>query len=139
MTPKILIFLSFLIYFYFGPSQNEISGQERPKIKSKNLQYSQPTSSFSANNRTQKSDKKVDILAEKIINTLSLNEGDARFIHEFCDDRATKIEKIKLNNDNSQQKIADLQAVNNDFDQKIKQLVSPSQFQKYEAMRRAGN
>lgn len=110
--------------------------QERPKSKGKFGVNQAPTSSFSSQNRTA---QKVDKLAEKIISMLELNESEAKTIHELCENRAEKIEKIKLNSDNSQQKIIDLQSVNQVFDSRIKQLVSPSQFQKYEALRKNGN
>jgi hypothetical protein len=115
--------------------------QERPKSK---LKF-EPNSNFNNSNinsskkEAKTNTQKVEKLADKIISTLYLTDSEAKIIHDLCEDRAVKIEKIKLNNDNSQQKIMDLQTVNQDFDRKIKQLVTPNQYQKYEIMRKSGN
>jgi hypothetical protein len=134
ITP--LIFLLFITTAFLAEANFVDFKQERPKSKGKFGVNQAPTSSFSSQNRTA---QKVDKLAEKIISTLELNEAEAKTIHDLCENRAEKIEKIKLNSDNSQQKIIDLQSVNQVFDSRIKQLVSPSQYQKYEALRKNGN
>lgn len=140
MLSRYLIFLFSVLTIQISMAQYTLAKQEKPKQKSKLGQFSSPNSSFSANNRTIKANaQKVDKLAEKIISTLELNDADAKAVHDLCEDRAQKIEIIKLNNDNSQQKIIDLQAVNQDFDAKIRNLVTANQYQKYEVMRRAGN
>lgn len=138
ITP--LIFLLFITTANLVVANLGDLKQERPKSKGKFGVNQAPTSSFSSQNRTAKTTaQKVDKLAEKIISTLELNESEAKIIHDLCENRAEKIEKIKLNSDNSQQKIIDLQSVNQAFDARIKQLVTPSQYQKYEMMRKNGN
>lgn len=140
MKIKSTLFLLFIFFANLVLANFADLNQERPKSKEKFGANQAPTSSFSSQNRTAKTTaQKVDKLAEKIISTLELNESDAKTIHELCENRAEKIEKIKLNSDNSQQKIIDLQSVNQVFDSRIKQLVSPGQYQKYEAMRKGGN
>ncbi len=131
-----LVILSIFVYIQFVDAQYIGLKQEHPKAKNKFGINATPNSSFT-NNKYQI--QKVEKLADKIISTLDLNDSEAKTIKELCEDRLEKIEKIKLNSDNSQQKIIDLQAVNQDFDLKIKQLVTASQYQKYEVMRRSGN
>jgi hypothetical protein len=135
MNLKNLIFLS-LLTSILCLNKNEVYGQNR--LKFQNTQN--PQTSLAPNNKsTNNNSKKIDLLAEKIVKTLELNPLDAKIIYSYCEERAEKIDKIKLNSDNSQQKIADLQAVNQNFDLKIKQLVSPGQYQKYEVMKRSGH
>jgi hypothetical protein len=110
--------------------------QENPKLKAKNKSFQTTPNYISANNR---SSQKVDKLADKIISALELKGAEAKTIHDLCEARAIKIEKIKLNSDDNQQKISDLQVVNQVFDEQIKQLVSPNQYQKYEALRKNGH
>jgi exopolysaccharide biosynthesis protein len=139
MNFKNLIFLSIIsifIYVQFVDAQFIGLKQEHPKSNKKFGLLTNPNSSFT---NTKNQTQKVEKLADRIINTLELNDSEAKSIRELCEDRSEKIEKIKLNSDNSQQKIFDLQAVNQDFDAKIKQLVSANQYQKYEVMRRSGN
>ncbi len=136
MASKNLIFL--LVIYAMGVG--EIFGQNPQKSYIKFSQQNTPQSNFnqkSSNNNT-KENKSVK-LADKIISTLVLNDFEAKIIHELCEERANKIEKIKLNSDTSQQKINDLQTVNQVFDQKIKNLVSSAQFIKYENLRKAGH
>lgn len=136
MALKNLIFLSLINALASG----SIYGQNPQKPYLKFSKQQPTTSQFSEKNNGLSSKKtNSNKLADKIINSLVLNEGEAKVIHELCDDRANKIEKIKLNSDNSQQKIKDLQDVNQVFDQKIKTLVTPTQFNKYENMRKNGN
>ncbi|MES2795527.1 MAG: hypothetical protein V4683_06160 [Bacteroidota bacterium] len=134
-----LIFLFLFIYIHFADGNHLAFIQEQPKSKLRNNQNTAPISSLSTNRVQKSSNQKVDKLAEKIILTLDLNEVEAKTIYHLCENRAEKIEKVKLNSDNSQQKISDLQAINDDFDFRIKQLVSPSQYHKYEALRKSGN
>lgn len=136
MALKNLIFL--LLVFALGISNINAQNSQKQFFK---LNKQQPTTSqFTAKNKVENSRKSNSFkLADKIINSLILNETEAKLIHELCDDRANKIEKIKLNSDNSQQKIKDLQEVNLVFDLKIKSLVTPTQFLKYENLRKNGN
>lgn len=136
MALKNLIFL--LLMYAFGISN--IYGQNSQKQFLKFNKQQPTTSQFSEKNNGLNSNKtNSNKLADKIINNLALNESEAKTIHELCDERANKIEKIKLNSDNSQQKIKDLQDVNLVFDLKIKSLVTPTQFSKYENLRKSGN
>jgi hypothetical protein len=139
-SKKTILLLGIVLSFYTNLLVGQFASfkQERPKSKNKFETNINPNS-FSNSNRTLKTNNKVEKLAEKIINTLELNDSDANIIRNLCEDRAEKIEKIKLNNDNTQQKITDLQVVNQDFDNKIKQLVGINQYQKYETMRQRGN
>ena len=133
MALKNLIFL--LLMYAFGISN--IYGQNSQKQFLKFNKQQPTTSQFSEKNNGLNSNKtNSNKLADKIINNLALNESEAKTIHELCDERANKIEKIKLNSDNSQQKIKDLQDVNLVFDLKIKSLVTPTQFSKYENLRK---
>lgn len=134
-----LILLFLVLSNFIGLAQHIAFKQEQPKGKAKNNLYSNTTSSLSANNSHKNSNKKVDKLFEKINSSLELNESDSKYIFNLCEERAEKIEKIKLNNDTSQQKIIDLQTINQDFDSKLKHILTANQFQKYEMMRRSGN
>ena len=127
-----------MLVFALGISNINAQNSQKQFFK---LNKQQPTTSqFTAKHTVENSRKSNSFkLADKIINSLILNETEAKLIHELCDDRANKIEKIKLNSDNSQQKIKDLQEVNLVFDLKIKSLVTPTQFLKYENLRKNGN
>jgi hypothetical protein len=137
MNLKSLIFLILLIIPKLLFGQGSLSKQDGPKAKAKNNLSVSSSNALVANKTTNK--QKTDRLADKIIATLELDDADSKQIHAICEDRAEKIEKIKLNNDNSQQKIFDLQTINQDFDNRLKQLVTTNQFQKYETMRRNSN
>jgi hypothetical protein len=137
MNLKSLIFLILLIIPRLLFGQGSLSKQDSPKAKAKNNLSVSSSNTLVANKTTNK--QKTDRLADKIIATLELDDADSKQIHAICEDRAEKIEKIKLNNDNSQQKIFDLQTINQDFDNRLKQLVTSNQFQKYETMRRNSN
>lgn len=115
--------------------------QERPKPKLKFEQNSNFNNSLTNSNKREvkTNTQKIEKLADKIISTLYLTDSEAKIVYDLCEERALRIEKIKLNNDNSQQKIMDLQTVNQDFDRKIKQLVTPNQYQKYENLRKSEN
>jgi hypothetical protein len=144
MKLKYLIFLAMIFSFVNVAFTNENIGdfkQEHPKPKMRFENKVAPNNSFtnSNNSATKSSVLKSDRLADKIVATLYLTDAESKIVHDFCIDRSEKIEKIKLNSDNSQQKIIDLQVVNQEFDNKIKQLVTPAQYQKFENLRRNSN
>ena len=109
MNPKNLIFLLLATLAFqtqYLHAQFAAFGQEKPKKgKPKSSFKSVQSNSYVDNSKTSK----VIKLADKIISTLDLNESEAKSIHLFCEERAEKIERIKLNSDNSQQKIIDLE------------------------------
>ncbi len=139
MNQRSFVLLFLILFNFIGMAQQIAFKQERPKGTAKNNLYSNTTSSLSANNVHKNSNKKADKLFEKINSALELNESESKSILNLCEERSEKIEKIKLNNDNSQQKIIDLQTINQDFDSKLKHILNANQFQKYEIMRRSGN
>jgi hypothetical protein len=135
MQPKSIFLL--LVFTFSQQMYGQLFSYKQERPKSKKNSYLAPNQSITNHNLAVK--QKVDKLAEKIIATCELNDADAKSIHDLCEDRAKKIESIKLNNDNSQQKLVDLQAVNNDFDSKLKHMLSANQYQKYETMRKIVN
>lgn len=121
-----IVFISLILF-----AANNTLLAQNPKFKFDNK--SSQSQSLTAGKKQEKS--KSEQLADKIINSLKLADNDARMVRNYCQDRAEKIEKIRLNSDNTQQKINDLQSVNSEFDNKLKYLLSPAQFAKYEQIK----
>lgn len=97
------------------------------KIKKQNTQNSHLTKPV---NKTH--NNKPEKLIDRLEKELNLDETQSKQINQMIEQRAEKIEKIKLNHDHINQKIIDLNAVNADFESKLKQILSPKQFLKYE-------
>ncbi len=96
-------------------------------LKKQNTQNShliQP-SNKATNNKPEK-------LIDRLEKELNLDESQSKQINQMIEQRAEKIEKIKLNHDHINQKIIDLNAINADFESKLKQILSHQQFFKYE-------
>jgi hypothetical protein len=74
-------------------------------------------------------------LLDKIIAATNLSEVELKIVKKVCSERTESIEKIKLNSDSQQQKLQDLQTVNEDFEHQLKLHLSPSNFLKYESLK----
>lgn len=113
-------------------------GAQKPSYK-----ISLGQSKQSISNNTAKADRQQSYTKSKaqhqsdlIVKSVEATEQDARQILNLCIDRQERIEKIRLNSDNSQQKILDLQTVNDDFEKGLKGILTPAQYQKYEEMKK---
>jgi hypothetical protein len=122
MKKSILIALLLLGFGSFCNAQSKVKPNSlvanSPKTNSKNNTSSQQTT-----------------LADKLIAIMHLTDNEQRFIKKICGERAEQIEKIKLNADTQQQKLLDLQAINEDFEYELKHNLSPINYSKYESLK----
>lgn len=104
-------------------------GQRQTKFKFQNKPTPQK---FSVNTSANNSNFKPDKLIDKLVRELDLNENDTKIVNNLVEQRAEKIERIKLNHDHINQKIIDLNSVNAEFENKLRSVLSPGQFVRYE-------